>query len=709
MTNARRTPVVWLCDLTYTQQTVSSDVMPAAVGHIASYTRQYFSGDVDIRLFKFPEKLAAALEAGERPDVIGFSNYIWNLSLSAAFAALIKKHAPGVVTVMGGPNYPTTAAEQEEFLRAHTMIDFYVVKEGELAFAKLVETLAAEEFDPARVPADLPSLHRIQHDGTFVAAALEDRITDLAAIPSPYLEGLMDEYFDGLMLPIIQTNRGCPFRCTFCVEGSGYYSRVAKARDRKIYDELEYIASRMAGLREEGRSRSDLHIADSNFGMYKEDLDICRHIATLQERYGYPEYINVATGKNHKERVLEAANLINGALRLSGSVQSLDKGVLENIDRSNIDEQEIIELALSASEIDANSYSEIILGLPGDTREAHLRTIRSIVEADFNTIALYQLMLLPGTDLASADSVRKWDMVNKYRVLPRCFGHWNVLGEQINVAEIEEICVANDSLTFEDYLDCRHMHLIINVFYNDGVFKEVLRLLRMIGVPVYAWLERIWRHRENERFNAFVEDFLGETENELWDSRAELRAFVDDEDAIERYIDGELGANLIFKYRSLALIRHTADLAEVARSTLAETLREAGAGDEAVDFGNELIEFARLRMTDIFRNRDHEITGRFDYDVLGFAHSHRVSGTAADFRCAAPQVLAFDLSAEQKRTIEDFIDIYGSSVMGLSRILSKVYMRRLFRVPQAENADPELSRKDVIVGEGQLTGLNEFA
>ena len=65
--------------------------------------------------------------------------------------------------------------------------------------------------------------------------------------------------------------------------------------------------------------------------MYKQDLDTCRTLSLTQERYGWPEYINVATGKNKKERVLEASTILGGALRLSGSVQSLDKEVLGNI------------------------------------------------------------------------------------------------------------------------------------------------------------------------------------------------------------------------------------------------------------------------------------------------------------------------------------------------------------------------------------------
>jgi len=708
---AARAPArIWLCDLTYTQQTISSDVMPAAVGCIATYAKRMLGERVDVRVFKFPEKLAAALERSPPPDVVGFSNYIWNCNLSSAFARVVKAKFPHVVTVMGGPNYPTEPAEQEAFLRKRSMFDFYIVKEGEAAFARLTEALMAARFDVAAVDADLPSVHRILPDGTFRAAKTVDRITDLAEIPSPYLEGLLDEYFDGTMLPIIQTNRGCPFRCTFCVEGESYYSRVSKTRSKKIDEEIVYISKRMAALRDAGRARSDLHIADSNFGMYKEDLDTCRTIAEMQKDFGYPTYISVATGKNHKERVLEAAKLINGALRLSGSVQSLDAQVLRNIDRGNIDEKKILDLALAASEVGANSYSEIILALPGDTLAAHLRTIEAIVEADFNTVALYQLMLLPGTELASRESIKKWQMQTKYRVLPRCFGYFDVLGEKIEVAEIEEICVANSSLTFDDYLACRRMHLVINLFLNDGVFKEVLRLINALGLSKYQWLRRIWAYDADDAFSGFVRAFLDETVAELWDEPGALATFVQNRKVLKRYIDGGLGANLIFKYKTLGYIENVGTLARVASATLQAYLEESGCDPRAVEFGGELIEFARMRMSNIFVDQDAEPQGRFAYDVVRFA-ADTVPRDVASYTLVAPTSLAFTLTRDQRKILEEFAAIYGTSVMGLSRTLSKVYVRRLFRNPTtlAVAGVELLGRQEALVGQAGLTGLNEFS
>jgi radical SAM superfamily enzyme YgiQ (UPF0313 family) len=700
---------ILLCDLTYTQQTISSDVMPAAVGCIATYAERELGNRISIEIFKFPESVIEALEGREMPQVIGFSNYCWNEDLSMQFAHVIKSRHPNVITVFGGPNYPTTPAEQERFLRKHPQIDFYLAKEGEIAFTRLIAALIVADFKPNKVPLDLPSVHRIA-EGRFVASPSNARIRDMTEVPSPYLTGKLDKFFDGTMLPIIQTNRGCPFQCTFCVEGVDYYNKVAKTKNlEKVDAELEYIASRMAQLRADKGGRSDLHIADSNFGMYKEDLEICHSIAAKQKRYSYPEYINVATGKNHKERVLEAASVINGALRLSGSVQSLDSVVLKNIKRANIDAQQIIDLALCASKIGANSYSEIILGLPGDTFDGHMRTTKIIVEAGFNIVCLYQLMLLPGTDLASDESVERWQMITRYRAIPRCYGHYDLFGAEINACEIERICVSNDTLSFEQYLQCRKMHLIINLFYNDGVLKEVLRFLKLMRLSIYDWLALMYEDDENERFLGLVAQFLKETETELWTDGEALRVFTRKRDNIKKFIAGELGSNLIFKYRAMALVDYADDIGDVAMRALDALLRRAGASDAARDLGRELVTFGHARFAGLFDYIRVDPEYVFDYDVSAFLD--RPDGDdPLQFRLRRPVVYRFVHTEAQQATVRNYMKIYGASLAGLSRILSKVYVRKLFReiVDVTGTSTLRTSQQDLRFGQAALTGLNEF-
>ncbi len=172
------TQQVYLCDLTYTQQTISSDVIPAAVGCIAAYAEQRLGDRVNFEIFKFPETLIEALERGPVPRAIGFSNYCWNEDLSTQFARVIKAKYPHTVVIFGGPNYPTSPGEQERFLRSYPQIDFYICKEGEIGFTALVEALIEVDFNTSLVPHDLASVHRITHDGQFIASASVERIRD---------------------------------------------------------------------------------------------------------------------------------------------------------------------------------------------------------------------------------------------------------------------------------------------------------------------------------------------------------------------------------------------------------------------------------------------------------------------------------------------------------------------------------------------------
>jgi radical SAM superfamily enzyme YgiQ (UPF0313 family) len=671
---------IWLADLTYTQQTVAADVMPQAVGGIATFTEARLQLPETIRIFKYPEKLVEAAAQGW-PDIIGFSNYIWNYELSYEFAKLIKEQSPNTVVVFGGPNYPVVAEEQKEWLLARPAIDFYIQKEGELAFSRLVEALidTGGDIDAIR-GRQLPSVHFVRNGEACLAPTI-DRIRDLTEIPSPYATGRMDEFFDGVLMPIIQTNRGCPFSCTFCVEGVKYYNKVYRNSIEKVSLEIDYIGRKMAELRSKG-GRNDLFIADSNFGMYAQDIDVCRALAKAQQDYQWPEYINVATGKNQKERVLAASRLIDGALRLSGSVQSLDPEVLANIKRSNISAQGLMDLALAADEIGANSYSEIILGLPGDSKERHSRTVQLVMEAGFTNIYLFQLMLLPGTELATLETKAKYQMDVRCRVLPRCYGHYTLGKHELIAAEIEEICVANSTLSFEDYLECRRLHLVVTLFYNDSLFLSVLKLLRMLGLSPWRWMELLRDETPPPALAKLFASFRRATREELWTSRRELEEFIREPGIVEKYIAGELGNNLLFVHKSRAITELPDELAEFARKTAAALLCEGGKDDdETMQFLDDAVAFHLCRMKDLFTG-DHRSESApsavLQYDIRQFlADKHPQS--VSDYTLDGPVRFEFMLDEVQLELVKRYLAIYGNSPVGIGRILSKVHTKRLFR------------------------------
>ena len=678
---------VWLCDLTYAQQSIASDTVPAAIGMIAEYLEQKIPKIPKTKLFKFPEDLSKELEK-DQPDVIGFSSYVWSASLSDMFAKRIKEVFPKIITIFGGPNFPSVKEEQFEYLKKKPWIDYFIVKEGEHAFFRLISELVNKS--SIEVISDIPNLVFIKN-GKFYYHKKIERVMNLTEIPSPYLSGRLDSFLDGKLLPIIQTNRGCPFSCSYCTEGQNYWSKV-KAKPREIVaGEISYISKKISNL-ETDKKRTDFYIADSNFGMYKDDLDTCKVLAEEQRKTGYPKYISVTTGKNKQDRILEAAKIVNGAMRLHGSVQSLDPEVLKNISRSNISKEQIVDLALRSSEIGTNSVSEVILGLPGDTTKKHFATLKTLVDSAFNSIVMYQLMILPGTEIGSKTTREKYKMQTNFRIIPRCFGIFEVLGKKISVAEIEEICVSNNTLSFEDYLECRKMNLVIQIFFNDGVFEEILFLLRKLDISVWDWLKKIYENSKKshfEKFNKLLQDFLDDSKKELWTSYENLKKFTYKSDNIKKFIKGERGSNLILKYKSRSYTLDLENISDIAIFTTKQILVERLENkSDLSEFVEDLINYKKCQVQGIFEGMP-SIKRKFKFDIPKFItmkDSITKTTSLEKFKYKSDIILNFKLSEFQIEQIKFYKNIFGVTLEGISRTLSRVYVKKFFRSIQTEHA-----------------------
>lgn len=675
---------VWLADLTHTgvnSQSLGVDTFPLAIGCIATYAESKIIFDHPIRIFRYPDRFAQALDREGGPDIVGFSNFVWNCELSLAMAGRIKELSPKTIVVMGGPNYPLERIKQEEFLRAHPEVDFYILHEGEVSFVNLLITLEACKMDAEKVKEGpgLPSIQALNNEGRLLpASGLAERLDSLDQIPSPYVTGKFDEFFDGKLWPLIQTKRGCPFSCTYCIEGNDYHNKVAKFSLGYLKDQIEYIGKKMSYVRAQG-GRSDIYIGDSNFGMYEEDLEIARALAISYELYGWPDHINTSTGKNHKQRILEVARIVDGRIVLSGSVQSLDPVVLENIKRKNISTEELMALAKEARDVDANSYCEVILGLPGETKASHFQTLRTVVNAGFNKVIPYQLMILAGSELSTQETITKYGMQLRSRVLPRAFGKYSVGDKDIAVADIEDICVASYSMSYQDYIECRLMHLVITIFYNDIVFGTLLKAMRANGLSVFRWFELIQESLAGTDLDKLFKEFKRHTETELWKNREDLEDFIQEPGAIEKYASGEIGFNLLYTFKASALVNNAESMAGIVQAAVKRLCSEAGRVDfELVDFLDSVIRWDVARFSGIVKNMDDEIVEAFPYDILQFSLDENPQ-KASYYACLNPVTWRFDLTEAQKDYIRRNLKIFGDDATGIGRVLSNSHTKQLLR------------------------------
>ena len=684
---------VALADLTHTGQIVAANTLPLGISLIAAYGQKKLGERASFELFRYPIDLSAHL-ASEIPDIVGFSNCSWNFNLSYEYARRIKERSPGTVVVFGGPNYPNESGKRRELLLAHPAIDFHIDGEGEEAFVELFDRLDAYGFDVAVLKAARSNIANTDYviGGDFVRGTMLPRMTDINEIPSPYLAGLNDKFFDDVLIPMMQTSRGCPYSCTFCHEGSLYFNKVKTHDPDRIGQELRYIAERVR--------TPDFIIVDSNFGMFEQDIETCREISRLQKKHDWPRYVFVATAKNHKERVVQAAAILPGIMNPGAAIQTTDENVLANIKRKNLPIQAVIDVGKTSEEQNANSFSEVILCLPGDTKEAHIKSVFDMIDVGINYVRMYQFMLLPGTEADTLDYRSRFGMKTRWRVLPRCFGRYALFDDEFDVAEMEEICISNSTMSFQDYLDCRAFDLTIEVFYNGGIFFELIQLLKRLGIKPSTFLLRIHERLTNEG-GSFADLYNSYRDDELknqWDSREAIASFFGEPGIYEKYVGGEYGSNEIYAYRATFLFQRMKDVHDLAFDSAREVIRANGVGANAYqEYLDELQDYSYRRKLDMLATDDCS-EGTYTFDFVKLTESNFTADPLDVYRERRVS-LKFEHDEWQKKAIAGYLAQYGNSINGLGRILLRSHVKRLYR--QVDYAVAETLANEVA---SQLSG-----
>ena len=666
---------IYFADLTHTAQGISAATFPLGVSFVVSYATKELGSEFDFKLFKFPNALEQALRQ-EPPAILCFSNYSWNLELAYTMARLAKENIPGIIVVFGGPNFPLVEKEQQEYLTQRPAMDFYVQLEGEIGFVDLVRKLSGYGLDAARLKAaGEPVLNTSYLSGNQLITGPIERIRDINAIPSPYLTGILDSFFELPLVPMLETARGCPFSCTFCSDGIGIKSRISRFTDGRVHDELLYIADRI-------KTSDEIIITDLNFGMYAQDLETCRHIADLQATRGWPVLVKGSAGKNKQERIIEAASILKGSWVIGAAVQSSDPVVLRAIKRSNISSEAFQSFIQYGNSLEnSQTYSEIILALPGDTKEKHFESLNFGIKNSVNSMRMYQAMLLCGTEMASEAGRKEFQLQTKFRTIPGCVGIYEFFGKQHPVAEIEEIIVGTKSMSFDDYIDCRVMDLMVETYYNNALFEELFALLGRMGVPVFDALLQIKNHPElySQRIKDILEDFVHQTSKDLYATLDEAKSVVLTEEIINKYIGGELGINELLVCKAYLFC----ELEEISRlmfHAARACLRQAERLTPAIEtYLDELERFNLLRKKDAITNAELRVTEKFSYDFKSIAESgYSVDPDALD-ALRAPSEYTFYHDEAQKKHLGQQLTIYSSTPIGLGRMIQRSNLKLLYR------------------------------
>jgi len=499
--------------------------MPVNMGYLSSFAREYYRGELETRICKSPADLVTSVASFE-PHIVAFSNYIWNSNLASAAASWVRGHRPDTVIVMGGPNINTTErAASIGFLAARPSIDFYVPHEGELPFLRILEafTLLSRSRDEL-ASVGIEGTWRLTDDGRSLREATLEvsivtppggldlrtgRLLDLDDIPSPYLTGIMDDYLEHPgYVPLIETNRGCPYSCTFCSWGDMAKSKSSTFPVERILKELDFIA-------EANQSRvSYLYLGDANFGLFQRDVEIAHRLRELRDSHGFPEHVYLYFAKNSSKRVVEIAEILRGMTPISLSRQTQNT-VLKNIKRSNIDIETFNSLSRQAKELGVDSFAELIYGLPGESLASFLEGVREILSSDVDGLHFFPAMLLDGSEMATAASREMFGLQGEYRAIDSASGDYGPFA----ATEFEEIVTTTTVFSREDYFTVRRLHFVQSVLIDAHAGGRIFYGLRALtkGESLYALLEALVQegHSQDGPFGRLLNDFKAASDTEF--------------------------------------------------------------------------------------------------------------------------------------------------------------------------------------------------
>jgi len=356
-------------------------------------------------VIRSPEKWCEYEQFAENdpPGVWLFSSYSWNHTSNLQVAEKVKAASPDSLIIFGGPHVPAYEEENRQFMIDHPFVDIAVRGEGEVTLAEILEMAAKAD---ESLHGDFTKVNGLACRTLSGLFRTPDRVRtrDLDKFPSPYLTGEFDdESFNNLPVMILETNRGCPFGCTFCDWGSATSQKFSLFDLDRVKEEIELIAKKGA---------FSLYLGDSNFGAFERDIEIAQVIADMKKKYGYPKKFGTSFAKNASPKLAEIIKILSkGNLLDAGliSIQTTDEETLSAINRSNIRNEKYEQLIDIFKQEKLNLSSELLIGLPGQTVQSHKEDLQFFIDRKLMTIA-YCTAVMPNAPMNEPGYRKRYDI-----------------------------------------------------------------------------------------------------------------------------------------------------------------------------------------------------------------------------------------------------------------------------------------------------------
>ncbi|MGG4546823.1 B12-binding domain-containing radical SAM protein [Rossellomorea marisflavi] len=400
--------------------------------------KAYAEPDFDVELAEYTIKdpvLNIATDLfSKQPDVIGFSCYIWNIEETINVIGILRKIMPDVKIILGGPE---VTYDVPYWLERLTDVDFIILGEGEESFKQfLTEANGDEDWDKVAGIAYMK-------DGKPVIRPQSNKI-DLREVPSPFR---FEEDLEQLSKRVtyIETSRGCPFRCQFCLSsievGVRYFDR------EKVKEDIRFLMQNGA---------KTIKFVDRTFNISRSyAMEMFQFL--IDEHLPGTVFQFEITADIMRPEVIEFLNqnAPAGLFRFEIGVQSTNDETNDLVMRRQNYEKltRTVTMVKDGGKID--QHLDLIAGLPEEDYHSFKKTFNDVFELRPEELQLGFLKMLRGTGLR----IRAND--HQYTYMDH--SPYEILG--------------NNVLTFDDIVRIKQVEDVLEKYWNDHRMDQTIEYL----------------------------------------------------------------------------------------------------------------------------------------------------------------------------------------------------------------------------------------
>ncbi len=430
---------------------------------LAAYCRDIPGCDITLREWTVnePREHLLRLVMAEQADLIGFSCYIWNIEQTLKIVSDIRKIAPHVRIVLGGPEVSFGIFE---LMHDNPAVDFVIKGEGEAAFRSLVESLIQEESGHLRGGlAEVDNLFFRDGDDT-VSGPLSRENLKLDTLPSPFTAGLVAP---SKPLMYYETSRGCPFSCAFCL--SSVEGGVRSFGLDRIKSDLLFLMDRTV---------PQIKLVDRTFNYDAGRADtIWEYI--LEHNRGSHFHFEIAADLLTDSNLNILARVPADTFRFEIGIQSASQTTLEQVKRSADLQRIFAAVRRLTAETKVELHLDLVAGLPGETYDGFLGSLQAVADLHPADIQIEPLKMLKGAPMREIGR-REGYAFSDYPPYTILHTPW---------------------LSYEDICRVETVGRLLDLFTKQGGCATAFRVLQRV-MPFSVILDRMAREVGNENLSS---------------------------------------------------------------------------------------------------------------------------------------------------------------------------------------------------------------